>query len=195
VYVIDGDELEPRDVEIGLDNNSMIRIVSGLDAGEHVSLAPPMIEGAIEAAGYEEGLEIPEAPADTARPAQSDGFPDGGFPEGGQQGDSQQGDGFSGGGQQGGSQQGDGFSGGGQTRGNPMDMFDTDKDGKISKEEFPMPDRFSDIDKDGDGFITESEFSAGRSRGSGQRGERSSGSGQPRGNPMDMLDRDKDGKV
>ena len=68
VYVIDGNELEPRDVEIGLDNNSMIRIVSGLEVGERVSLAPPLTEGTVEAAEYEEGLEIPEAPADIARP-------------------------------------------------------------------------------------------------------------------------------
>jgi len=183
VYVIDGDELEPRDVEIGLDNNSMIRIVSGLEVGERVSLAPPLIEGAIEAAGYEEGLEIPEAPADMARPTQSDGFPDGGFLEGGQQESGFPSGSFPGGGQQGGSQQGVGFSGGGQQRGNPMDMLDRDKDGKVSKEEFPMPDRFSDFDKDGDGYITESEFSASRTRGGGQRGGGSSGGGQEGGGP------------
>jgi HlyD family secretion protein len=175
VYVVDGDKLEPRDVEIGLDNNSMVRIVSGLDVKEHVSLAPPLTEGAVEEAEYEEDLVIPDAPSNLARSTQREDFSDGAFPQGGQQGS--------------------GFPGGGQPRGNPMEMFDRDKDGKVSKDEFPMPDRFSDIDKDGDGYITESEFSAGRPPGFGQRGERSSGSGRPPGNPMDMLDRDKDGNV
>jgi HlyD family secretion protein len=155
LYVVDGDELEPRDVEIGLDNDSMIRIVSGLDVGERVSLAPPLTQGAVEAAGYEEGLEIPEAPAGTAMPPPSDDLSRGGLSDGQQEV---------------GGQQGGGFPGGGQLRGTPMDMFDRDKDGKVSKEEFPMPDRFSAIDKDGDGYITESEFSAGRPPGGGQQG-------------------------
>jgi len=199
VYVVDGDELEPRDVEIGLDNNSMIRIVSGLDVGDRVSLAPPLTEGAVEAAEYEEDLDFREAPAGMARPTQNDSFPDGGFPGGGQQGSSQQDSGFPGGGQQesgfpsnsfpGGGQQGGGFSGGGQPRGNPMDMLDKDKDGKVSKEEFPMPDRFSDIDKDGDGYITESEFSAGRSRGVGQGSGGASG-GQEGGGPPSGFPRE-----
>jgi HlyD family secretion protein len=197
VYVIDGDELEPREVEIGLDNDSMIRIVSGLDVGERVSLAPPLTEGAIEAAEYDEGLEIPEAPADVVGPTQIDDFSSGGFPGGGQQDNSQQGGGSLGsgqqergfpsgdeqaagfpGGQQGGSQQGSGFPSSGQQRGNPMEMFDRDNDGKVSKEEFPMPDRFSDMDKDGDGYIIESEFSAARQQGRGQQGGGSSGGDQ-----------------
>jgi len=178
VYVVDGDELEPRDVGIGLDNDSMIRIVSGLDVGERVSLAPPLTEGAVEAAEYEEGLEIPEAPTGISMPTRGDGFPDGG-----QQGGGFPSGGFPGGGQQGGGQQGVGFSGGGQPRGNPMEMFDRDKDGKVSKEEFPMPDRFSDIDKDGDGYITESEFSAGRPQGGDQEGGGFPGGGREGGGP------------
>jgi HlyD family secretion protein len=184
VYVIDGDEQEPRDVEIGLDNNSMIRIVSGLDVGERVSLAPPLTEGAVEAAEYEEDLDFPEAPAGMGTPTgmrmptgismpnQSDGFPNVGFPDG----DEQEG-----------SQQGSGFPAGGQPRGNPMDMFDRDKDGKVSKEEFPMPDRFSYIDKDGDGFITASEFSAGRPQGGGFPGGGQEGGGPPSSFPGQEL--------
>ncbi len=176
VYVVDGDDMEPRDVEIGLDNNSMIRIVSGLDAGERVSLAPPLKEGAVEAAKYEEGLEIPEAPEDTgmptgmSTPTQSDGFSSGGSSSGGEQESGFPSGRFPSGGQQGSSPQGMRFPAGGQPFGNPMEMWDKDKDGKVSKDEFPMPDRFSDIDKDGDGYITESEFSAAWQQRGGQQG-------------------------
>lgn len=46
VYVRKGDRFEPRTVAAGLDNSSMIHIVSGLSAGEVVSLAPPLETGA-----------------------------------------------------------------------------------------------------------------------------------------------------
>jgi HlyD family secretion protein len=193
VYVIDGDELEPRDVEIGFDNDSMIRIVSGLKVGEVVSLAPPLTQGAVEVAEYEEDLEIPEAPVDTNRgPSQAAELPGSGQQGGGFLSSGQQGRGFPGGdqqaagfpgGRQGGSQQRSGFPGGGQPLGNPVDMFDKDKDGKVSKDEFPMPDMFSGIDIDGDGYITESEFSAAWQRRGGQQGGGFPGGGQQGGEP------------
>ncbi len=53
VYVVREDgSVEERPVEIGLDNNSMIRIVSGLAEGEVVWLAPPL-----RAATVQEGAE------------------------------------------------------------------------------------------------------------------------------------------
>ena len=42
VYVVNGNKLEPRKVRTGLDNNRMIRIISGLEEGDLVSLAPPL---------------------------------------------------------------------------------------------------------------------------------------------------------
>jgi len=46
VYVLDGaGQTEERQVEIGLDDNTMIRIVSGLSEGERVLLAPPVEAG------------------------------------------------------------------------------------------------------------------------------------------------------
>lgn len=42
VYLYKGDSVVPRKVEIGLDNNRMIRIVSGLKEGEVVLLNPPL---------------------------------------------------------------------------------------------------------------------------------------------------------
>jgi HlyD family secretion protein len=67
VYVKDGGRWVPRPVETGLDNNRMVRIVSGLSEGEEVLLAPPL-----DAAG-EEG-ETKEAPASARRtPGQRQG--------------------------------------------------------------------------------------------------------------------------
>ena len=42
VYVMSAGTLQPRDVEVGLDNNRMIHVVSGLREGERVSLTPPL---------------------------------------------------------------------------------------------------------------------------------------------------------
>lgn len=42
VYLPKGDSVEPRIVEIGMDNNRMIRIISGLKEGEVVLLDPPL---------------------------------------------------------------------------------------------------------------------------------------------------------
>jgi HlyD family secretion protein len=59
VYVQSGNDLKPRSVTTGLDNSSMVHIVSGLAAGEVVSLAPPLDAGTARfAAG--------PAPADAA---------------------------------------------------------------------------------------------------------------------------------
>lgn len=44
VYVRDGAEWVPRKVEAGLDNNRMVRILSGVKPGEEVLLAPPVKE-------------------------------------------------------------------------------------------------------------------------------------------------------
>ena len=44
VYVQAGDDVVAKPVEIGLDNNRMVHIVSGLAEGEKVLLAPPLTE-------------------------------------------------------------------------------------------------------------------------------------------------------
>jgi len=46
VYVVQGDQVVPRPVELGLDNNRMVRVVSGLEPGERVLLKPPLEAGA-----------------------------------------------------------------------------------------------------------------------------------------------------
>ncbi len=50
VYLRDGKSIVPRTVEIGLDNNRMIRIVKGLAEGEAVLLDPPLKASAVETA-------------------------------------------------------------------------------------------------------------------------------------------------
>ncbi|MHC4616744.1 MAG: efflux RND transporter periplasmic adaptor subunit [Planctomycetota bacterium] len=46
-YVVNGQTLEPRRVEIGMDNNRMVRIINGLDEGEVVLLTPPLKAGTV----------------------------------------------------------------------------------------------------------------------------------------------------
>jgi len=70
-YVKTGGKLEPRPVEIGLDNNAMVRIISGLTPGEMVSLSPPLdtssvsssadLAGDLDLTGLEGALPLPGA--------------------------------------------------------------------------------------------------------------------------------------
>ena len=48
VYVTKGNSYKPRKVKIGLDNNRMVHIISGLKRGEKVLLAPPLASGEVE---------------------------------------------------------------------------------------------------------------------------------------------------
>jgi len=47
VYVVNGSSYHPRQVEIGLDNNRMIHVLSGLNPGEYVMLNPPLASGTV----------------------------------------------------------------------------------------------------------------------------------------------------
>jgi len=58
-YVRKGGSIEPRPVTIGLDNNRMIHVKSGLEEGEEVVLTPPLSEARAK--------EPSEEPADTAQ--------------------------------------------------------------------------------------------------------------------------------
>jgi len=48
IYIVNEKAIESRKVEIGHDNNRMIRIISGLQEGEVVLLTPPLKSGTIE---------------------------------------------------------------------------------------------------------------------------------------------------
>lgn len=47
VYVMNNGKMTPRAVEIGMDNNRMVHIISGLEVGEQVVLNPPLSEGEV----------------------------------------------------------------------------------------------------------------------------------------------------
>jgi HlyD family secretion protein len=76
VYVQSGKGFEPRKVEIGLDNNRMIRIIQGLQTGEVVLLTPPLAPATVEQ-GVERAIgETPVGEAGTeqkTRPIDKEG--------------------------------------------------------------------------------------------------------------------------
>lgn len=100
-------------------------------------------------------------------------------------------------------EQGEGRIGDQPGAGGFIERFDADKDGKVSKDEFPRADMFDQFDADGDGFIDEDEAptgppGGGRGRPQTQGGEQGQGrvGDQPgAGGFMGMFDKDKDGKV
>jgi len=49
--------IEERKVEMGLDDNSMVRIISGLREGEQVLLTPPLKAGAVEPGSKLAGID------------------------------------------------------------------------------------------------------------------------------------------
>lgn len=167
-YVVKDNKLEPRKVDIGMDNNSMIRIVSGLEPGELVSLAPPLVQAAVEESTLEEVPEIPPVSSGVAPPSQTSGpSPESPVPQ---------------------TDQTQAASKPAQTSNTarPGDRFrtlDKDGDGRLSKEELPASaEVFDRLDRDKDGFISISEIprrpSGGSRPGGGASTERSSGGDQ-----------------
>ena len=53
VYVRKGDGVERREIEIGLDNNRLVRIISGLQVGDEVMVTPPMDDSVSQRASEE----------------------------------------------------------------------------------------------------------------------------------------------
>jgi hypothetical protein len=62
---VDGGAIEPRTVEIGLDNNRMVRIMRGLREGEVVLLTPPLKSAALEPSKERIGTEAAPLEQDT----------------------------------------------------------------------------------------------------------------------------------
>jgi HlyD family secretion protein len=60
VYVVKDGSYTERKVEIGLDDNKMVRIVSGLEEGEVVLLTPPLRAATIESGSKGGDIELPE---------------------------------------------------------------------------------------------------------------------------------------
>jgi hypothetical protein len=79
VFVVQNNEVKPQPVDLGLDNNRMVRIVSGLEPGQIVSLTPPLAMAAAQepAAGPtgsadltgSRGAAAPDASGPPPRPA------------------------------------------------------------------------------------------------------------------------------
>jgi hypothetical protein len=61
VYVVKDGKLEERTVEIGMDNNRMVKITSGLNEGEVVSQTPPLKASTVEAISQTPGGASPDA--------------------------------------------------------------------------------------------------------------------------------------
>jgi hypothetical protein len=66
VYVVKSGSIEERKVEVGLDDNRMIRIISGLDEREVVSMIPPLKSATIESGSQISDTESPDS-SDTFR--------------------------------------------------------------------------------------------------------------------------------
>jgi HlyD family secretion protein len=168
VYVVKGSKTVPREVEIGLDNNIMVRIISGLKEGEVVSLSPPLEEATVVENDFESLSDIPSTQEMTTGTGSGTGQVD-----------------DTGSGQQAalpadGTVAGDFSQGRPSLRGGFIQFLDKDNDGLVSKDEFPGPDEFfSNIDEDGDGYLSESEMSQRPSGGSWPDGSRPSGFGPP----------------
>jgi hypothetical protein len=65
VYVVNKDgSYTERKVEIGLDDNNMIRIISGLEEGEVVLMTPPLRAATIESGSKVSGVELPDGAGD-----------------------------------------------------------------------------------------------------------------------------------
>ena len=86
VYVANGNHVETRTVELGLDNNRMVHIVNGLETGENVLLPPPLTTAASiepEPAQQDKGQRVRTEPdpaavsrtAEGPRQAVSEGTP------------------------------------------------------------------------------------------------------------------------
>lgn len=207
VFIAHGNGLEPREVEIGLDNSQMIHIKAGLEEGEVVSLTPPLSQAAVMTADDEliEGLTIEPAPAKSGNEM---GTGQGAMDrrrDPSQQGSNQRQD-FVGG-------PPGGFGGdtGNMRMPSKKDIFsrmDQDGDGRMAKSEMRFgAERFDEMDKNGDGFVDVDEFEMpdfsqmrrGSQGGSGPPGEFGGDMGNMRmPSPEEMIkesDQNGDGKI
>lgn len=151
VYVLNGKNFEPREIEIGMDNNRMIHVKSGLEPGEIVSLAPPLREAEVDTQEFEKLVDVSDVPDIKDIPASPGSAPGSEPPAKGPGG------------------------------GGFMGRFDTDGDGQVSQTEFTGPaDLFTRFDGNGDGIISADEAPTGPPGGKkGSKGEGGGPGGGP----------------
>jgi HlyD family secretion protein len=76
VYVMEGGTMVPRTVEIGLDNNRMVHLVSGVKAGERLVMTPPLASStSIERPSPVGDVAIPPRPTQERRPGNGGPLP------------------------------------------------------------------------------------------------------------------------
>lgn len=171
VYIVKGEKTKARVVETGLDNSIVIRIKSGLEPDELVSLSPPLAQSAVAEQTYEKLTDVPKTTdagavksdaqkSGSETPAVSGGNGQGSGPAQGGNASSAQGGAMP-------AAQG----GAAPAAGDFISRFDTDSDGKISKSEFTGPEgMFSQFDKNSDGFISKDEAPKAGARPAGAQG-------------------------
>ncbi len=70
VFIVQGNTIEPRTVELGMDNNNMVRIISGLALGEIIQLNPSLASAALEPLKEKtSAAAAAETPVKTEQPA------------------------------------------------------------------------------------------------------------------------------
>jgi HlyD family secretion protein len=74
VYVVRGKKLIRHPVEIGLDNNIMVHIISGLEPGEKVSLAPPLAPAEVKPPSAAKRPSDSDKPGKPPGPQRRDGM-------------------------------------------------------------------------------------------------------------------------
>lgn len=182
VYVVNGKNLELREIKVGKTNSNFLEILEGLKEDEQVVMNP-LSRFKKEISDLEEKLAEAEAKApakapDTAagagpaapvsKPTSGNDAAPAGLPE---QGPGRQG---RPGGEQG-PPSAEGRPGGGNF--DPMARFnqmDKDQNGKVSKDEAEgrFAENFDSFDADSDGSVTKEEFAAARAKFGGGRGGR-----------------------
>lgn len=75
VYVIDGNKVEPRAVEIGMDNNAEVMVKSGLTEGDRVLLTPPLTPPTNQSATTSHPITAPASPDDSSPGTPVEGAP------------------------------------------------------------------------------------------------------------------------
>ncbi len=177
-WVVTPEGYTKRPIVVGASNDQFIEVKEGLVAEEEVLLNPRAVVAEARATleeAQDEAVNVKERFGEATSPPIGVGAPFGA--EGPRAA--------------GGSPEAGGNAGGGRPRGGNLMQFDTDKDGKVSREEAPEPmrERFDMMDTDGDGFIDSSDLEKMRQQfpsGGGPGGpaaDRPGGPGRPAGPP------------
>ena len=82
VYLQENGKFVPRDIEIGLDNNTMVHVLDGIEEGDVVMLAPPVAEEVEDESKEKNGVKKPEYMPDVGEQEKADRGTDSGEADG-----------------------------------------------------------------------------------------------------------------